>query len=181
MPTSYLFQDVKRYIKPNRNKIKLILFNPPFRFMFTFRGCQHFSKFNIIGIIFRIWNKNLQGKYGFQFQHTTKIGKGFYMPHYGNIVINNQAVIGNNCNVSQGVTIGNIKRGKSTGNPIIGNKVSIGANAVIVGNIKIGNDVLIAPLTFVNFDVPDNAVVAGNPATIINYNTSNGYIENAID
>jgi serine O-acetyltransferase len=45
-----------------------------------------------------------------------------------------------------------------------------------VGNIKIGNDVLIAPLSYVNFDVPDHAVVAGNPAQIVNYNGSSEYI-----
>ena len=175
---SYLFQDLNRYLKPKRNKIKLILFNPPFRFMFTFRGCQRYSKFTFIGVLFRIWNKNLQVKYGFQFQYTTKIGKGLYLPHYGNIVINHQVIIGENCNIAQGVTLGNIKRGSKKGNPIIGDRVSIGANAVVVGNIKIGNDALIAPLSFVNFDVPSNAVISGNPATIINYNSSSMYVEN---
>jgi serine O-acetyltransferase len=146
--------------------------------MFTLRGCQYYSKRNILGIFFRIWNKQLQVKFGFQFQYTTNIGKGLYLPHYGNIVINNQVIIGENCNIAQGVTLGNIKRGSKKGNPIIGDRVAIGANAVVVGNIHIGNDVLIAPLSFVNFDVPPNAVVMGNPATIVNYNSSRTYIEN---
>jgi serine O-acetyltransferase len=148
--------------------------------MFTFRGCRYFSKWNPLGMLFRIWNKNLQVKYGFQFQHTCKIGKGFYMPHYGNIIINNKVVIGENCNLAQGVTLGNIKRGKKEGNPTIGHRVVIGANAVVVGKISIGNDVLIAPLSFVNFDVPDKAVVAGNPASIIHFNSSEGYVENQV-
>lgn len=180
MNLSYLLQDLYRYRKPGRSFLKLLLFNPPFRFVFTLRACSCFSKYNPIGIIFRLWNKNLQSKYGFQFQYTCKIGKGFFMPHFGNIVINNNVVIGENCNVAQGVTLGNIKRGTLKGNPTIGNRVAIGANAVIVGNIKIGDDVLIAPLTFVNFDVPSNAVVLGNPAKIINYNSSSGYIENMV-
>ncbi len=62
------------------------------------------------------------------------------------------------------------------GCPVIGDRVWIGANAVVVGRITIGDDVLIAPLSFVNFDVPDKAVVAGNPAKIINYNGSEGYV-----
>lgn len=176
----YLFQDTPRYLKPGRNSLSNILFNPPCRFMFTFRGCRYFSKWNPLGVLFRIWNKNLQVKYGFQFQHTCKIGKGFYMPHYGNIIINNNVVIGENCNVAQGVTLGNIKRGKKEGNPTIGHRVVIGANAVVVGKISIGNDVLIAPLSFVNFDVPDKAVVAGNPASIIHFNSSEGYVENKV-
>ena len=122
----------------------------------------------------------MQVKYGYEFQYTCKIGKGLYMPHYGNIIINNKVIIGDNCNIAQGVTLGNLKRGKKAGNPVIGNRVAVGANAVIVGNIVIGNDVLIAPLSFVNFDVPDRAVVAGNPATILHYNSSEGYIEQLV-
>jgi serine O-acetyltransferase len=41
------------------------------------------------------------------------------------------------------------------------------ANSIIIGNAKIGNNVLIAPGAFVNFDVPDNSVVIGNPGRII--------------
>lgn len=181
MNSSYIFQDIKRYVKSNSNKYKIILFHPPCRFLITYRACQYFSKFNPLGIIFRIWNKNMKVKYGFQFSPICKIGKGLYMAHYGNIVINSNVVIGENCNISQGVTLGNTKRGKNKGNPIVGNRVWIGTNAVIVGGINIGDDVLIAPLSFVNFDVPEKAVVAGNPAKIISYKGSEGYIENAID
>lgn len=103
------------------------------------------------------------------------------MAHYGNIVINSNVVIGENCNIAQGVTLGNTKRGKNIGNPTIGNRVWIGANSVVVGGITVGNDVLIAPLSLVNFNIPDKAVVAGNPAKIINYNGSEGYVNNIID
>ena len=52
---------------------------------------------------------------------------------------------------------------------------------MIVGNIKIGNDVLVAPLTFVNFDVPDHSVVIGNPAKIIfKENATEGYINKTV-
>lgn len=57
-------------------------------------------------------------------------------------------------------------RGKREGVPIIGNRVSVGANAVIVGKITIGDDVLIAPNSFVNFDVPSHSIVLGNPGKI---------------
>ena len=56
-----------------------------------------------------------------------------------------------------------------------------GTNAVIVGNVKIGKDVLIAPLTFVNFDVPDHSIVIGNPGKIIpKENATADYICNCI-
>jgi serine O-acetyltransferase len=57
----------------------------------------------------------------------------------------------------------------------------MGANAVIVGGISIGNNVLIAPNSYVNFDVPDNSVVMGNPATIMaRENATEGYINNKV-
>lgn len=51
--------------------------------------------------------------------------------------------------------------------PVNGDRCRIGTNAVIVGNVKIGSDVLIAPLTFVNSDVPDHRMVIGNPGRVI--------------
>ena len=57
--------------------------------------------------------------------------------------------------------------GKRGGVPTIGNRCQIGANAIIVGGIQVGNDVLIAPGALVNFDVPDNSIVIGNPGQII--------------
>lgn len=57
-------------------------------------------------------------------------------------------------------------RGQRKGTPVIGNNVWIGVNATIVGAIKVGNDVLIAPNTYVNCDIPDHSVVFGNPCII---------------
>ena len=90
-------------------------------------------------------------------------------------------MIGKNVNVATGVTIGQENRGKRAGAPTIGNNVWIGTNSVIVGNIKIGNDVLIAPLTFVNFDVPDHSIVIENLAKVISReNATEGYISNPV-
>ena len=58
-------------------------------------------------------------------------------------------------------------RGKRKGTPVNGDRCRIGTNAVIVGNVKIGSDVLIAPHTFVNSDVPDHRMVIGNPGRVI--------------
>ena len=87
--------------------------------------------------------------------------------HNGRIIINSKATIGKNCNIATGVTIGQENRGRREGAPVIGDSVWIGTNAVIVGNITIGKDVLIAPLSYVNFDVPDHSIVIGNPGKII--------------
>ena len=54
--------------------------------------------------------------------------------------------------------------GQEGGIPIIGDNVCMNANSMVVGGCHIGNNVLIAPGAFVNFDVPDNSIVIGNPA-----------------
>ena len=99
-----------------------------------------------------------------------------YLGYGENITITEGATIGNNVNINHGAAIGIMNRGNKKGAPIIGDCVWIGTNAVVVGNITIGNNVLIAPLSHVNFDVPENAVVAGNPAKIISYKGTEGYI-----
>lgn len=75
-------------------------------------------------------------------------------------------VIGDNVNLHKGCTIGRENRGDRAGVPKIGNNVSVGINSTIVGKVNIGNDVMIAPNSFINFDVPDHSVVLGNPAKI---------------
>ena len=82
------------------------------------------------------------------------------------IVINPEAVIGENVNIATRVTIGKTNRGAKKGVPVIGNRVWIGTNAVIVGKITIGDDVLIASGAYVNVDVPSHSIVIGNPAQI---------------
>lgn len=57
----------------------------------------------------------------------------------------------------------------------------IGTNAVVVGNVHIGNNVLITPLAFANFDVPDNSIVIGNPGKIIpREKATEGYLQNRV-
>jgi len=113
--------------------------------------------------------------------YTVKIGKGLYIGHPYNITISKDAIIGENCNIHKGVTIGQENRGNRKGAPRIGNNVWIGINATIVGNIHIENDVLIAPNTYLNCDVPSHSIVFGNPCIIKSKeNATIEYINNTI-
>lgn len=96
----------------------------------------------------------------------TIIGDGFYIGQCGRIIINPKAVIGKNVNISTRCTIGQENRGKRMGAPVISDNVWIGTNAVIVGAVHIGTDVLIAPNSYVNCDVPEHSIVLGNPCVI---------------
>lgn len=111
-----------------------------------------------------------------------KIGDGLYIGHPYGITINPSAVLGKNVNIHKGVTIGQENRGKRKGTPTIGDSVWIGINSTIIGKINIGNDVLIAPNTYVNCDIPSHSVVFGNPCIIKSKeNATEDYINNKIE
>lgn len=94
------------------------------------------------------------------------IPKGLIIGHAGTIVINADATFDGNLFLTHGVTIGRDIRGTRCGAPHFGKDVVIRCNSTVVGKINIGDDVLIAPNTFVNFDVPSHSIVIGNPATV---------------
>lgn len=111
-----------------------------------------------------------------------KVGRGLYINHFGRVIINSAAVLGNNITIGTGVTVGQTNRGKKKGAPVIADNVWIGTNAVVVGSVNIGTDVMIAPNAFVNFDVPPHSIVVGNPAKIISREgATDGYIENIVE
>ena len=90
-----------------------------------------------------------------------------YCPHGLNgIVVSNQAKIGSNVTILQQVTIG-IKDFSTKGAPIVGNNVTIGAGAKLIGPIKVGNNVTIGANAVVTKDIPDGATVVGNPGRVI--------------
>ncbi|WP_276965395.1 serine acetyltransferase [Chryseobacterium sp.] len=141
--------------------------HPNLHFVYILRISQKYQKKSILNTFWRVVLRHYQIKYGFQIYPETQIGEGFYLGHFGSLVINPKTVIGKNCNIAHGVTIGKKKKKKNEGYPVIGDEVWIGTNAVIVGGITIGNNVLIVPNSYVNFDVPSDSVVIGNPAKII--------------
>ena len=153
-----------------------------FRYMYFLRKALKYKRRSPLGIFYRLLRRSYGYKYGFQIPINTNIGEGFYIGHFGTIVINGNAIIGKNCNIAHNTTIGEVPSGKLKGYPTIGDYVWIGTGAVIVGNITIGNNVLIAPNAFVNINVPDNSLVLGNPARIIEKNNpTEGYINNILN
>lgn len=121
---------------------------------------------NIWEYYYRWRLKKFADKTGIDFLGGKNIGPGLIIGHSGKIVINGSANIAGEIMITHGVTIGRDIRGKRAGVPSFGRKVCIRTNSVVTGNITIGDDVLIAPNTFVNFDVPSHSIVIGNPATI---------------
>ena len=151
-------------------KLRYYFFVPGYRYTYFLRKCQGSNqRVQKLFWLFRL--KICSYRFSIQIPAQTQIGRGFRIAHWGAIVVNPHVIIGENCTIAENVLIGN-SQGKNSGSPIIGNSVNVGANAVIIGGITIGNDVLIAPGAFVNFDVPDNSIVIGNPGKIIKKESS---------
>ena len=154
--------------------------NPGLKFMTVFRLTQHYRRKNrMLFYFFFLWLRNLKYKYGFDISYRTQIGKGFYIGHFGNIVIHGDTVIGTNCNISQGITLGVNNAGKKRGVPTIGNNVFVGPGACVFGNITIGNHVTIGANAVVTENVLDNHTVLSPSTTIINKDLSQFYIHNS--
>ena len=135
------------------------------KFHYHFRKCQTTNN-TILLLYHRYMYKRIREARGVEIPYSTQIEEGLYLGHTCMVHVNEGVKIGRNVNLHKGVTIGQENRGKRKGVPTIGNNVWIGVNAVVVGNVKIGDDVLIAPNSFVNCDVPSHSVVVGNPCVI---------------
>jgi serine O-acetyltransferase len=150
---------------------------PAFRYTYLLRHASAFPKHSIRGFFYRALLHHYSSLYGFQILPNTRIGKGLYIGHRGTVVINGGAELGENCTLTHLVTIGQANRGEKKGCPRIGDSVWIGAGAVVVGKIVIGDNVLIAPNSYVNVDVPSNSIVTGNPAVVKQHaNATEGYV-----
>jgi serine O-acetyltransferase len=156
--------------------------DPGFRFVYYLRKVAFYRKWSrSVGLIAYAYNRvvlnHYRFKYGFDISPAATIGPGFYLSsHFGKVVIGQNAVIGANCNIAHGVTLGTTQRGRYKGTPTLGDRVWVGADATIMGKVRIGNDALIGPNTFVNRDVPPGAVVLGNPGKIISFLGSEDYV-----
>jgi serine O-acetyltransferase len=159
-----------------------LLKDPGFRYTYFFRKAAQHAAWTPRGIVYRVLRRRYSFRYGYQINPEAKIGEGFFLSgHRGPIVIG-RATIGKNCNVNHSVTIGRSLKEGVEGLPTIGDFVWVGTGAVIIGPVKIGNNVLIAPNAFVNFDVPDGCVVVGNPGRILKKdNPTDGHINHVID
>ena len=124
----------------------------------------------IVGIfLWVIRNKQL-----IQISRHTKIGYGLYISHGGPVVVNPTTIIGNNCNLSQFVTVGS-NEAKAA---VIGDNVYIGPNCCIVEDVEIGNNVTIGAGSVVTKNLPENSTCAGNYAKVLNFNNPGRYIQN---
>lgn len=104
---------------------------------------------------------------GIEIHPGATIGRGLFIDHGTGVVIGETAVIGDNCTIYQGVTLGGT--GKETGkrHPTLGDNVMVGAGAKLLGNFTVGSNSKIASGAVVLGDVPENSTAVGIPAHVV--------------
>ena len=102
---------------------------------------------------------------GISLPKAATIGPGLRIWHFGNIFVHPDAVLGANCTLRQGVTIGNRREGGPV--PRLGDDVELGAYAQLLGDIQIGDGAKVGAMAVVLRSVPAGAVAVGNPARIV--------------
>ena len=118
------------------------------------------------GLLHLLLSKWIEFTCGITIGATACIGRRFVIDHFGGIVIHGHAVIGDDCVIRQGVTIGNKTLDKPLDAPTIGSRVNIGAGAKLIGKITIGDDCDIGANAVVITDVPSGSIAVGVPAQI---------------
>lgn len=177
-----LSSDYKKYKKYGGNFFSILFFTQGFWALLQYRIAHVVYNLKIpvlkqlLQLLLLFWQKGIEITTGISIPASVKIGHSFYIGHFGGVILNAKAVIGNNCNISQGVTIGVSGKDANRGVPIIGNNVYIGVNAVIAGKIKVADNVLVGSCSLVTKDVEEFAVMMGVPAYKVSDKGSVGYI-----
>jgi serine O-acetyltransferase len=106
---------------------------------------------------------------GIEIHPGAQIGEGLFIDHGMGVVIGETAVIGDNCHLYQGVTLGGTSTKRAKRHPTLGEGVVVGAGAKVIGAVNIGDGAKIGAGSVVVTNVPPNATVVGVPGHIVAY------------
>ena len=151
-----------------KSKLEVLLY-PGFRIMIRYRIAHKLYKKGHYLLARKIMQKGAD-KMGIDIHPGATIGSNFFIDHGIGVIIGETAIIGDNCTIYQGVTLGGT--GKQTGkrHPTIGNNVMISAGAKVLGNITIGDNTKIGAGSVVLKDIPENSTVVGVPGRVVKRN-----------
>lgn len=160
--------------KPSKlSALRYAITNASFKMSFWFRigSFLHEKKHVWLKILYWmvVWHyKQLMYKTGIQLPIGTKVGGGLKFYHFGNVVVNKNAIIGNYASIYNGVTIGiNLSPDGKAYPPILGNNVVLCTGSKVIGNVRIGNNCVIGANAVVVKDIPDDCVAAGVPVKVL--------------
>ncbi len=162
----YDLEAVQKRDPASRGRIEILLTNQGVHAILLYRVAHwlYISGFKLIATVISQISRWLTG---IEIHPACFIGKGLLIDHGSGVVIGETAIIGDDCTIFQGVTLGGTGKGRGKRHPTLCNGVFVGAGAKILGNIEIGNNVKIGANAVVLSDVPDGATAVGVPARVI--------------
>lgn len=153
-----------------KSKIEILMY-PSFKAIVIYR-LSHKLYLKKHYILARWLCEKAKRKTGIEIHPGATIGRSLFIDHGSGVVIGETAIIGDNCTMYHGVTLGTTGKEKGKRHPTIGNNVYIGTGAKILGNISIGDNVKIGANAVVLRDVEKNVTVVGIPGKVVKH-TSN--------
>jgi serine O-acetyltransferase len=162
---SYL-KSIKKRDPAARHYLQILLFYPGVKALFWYRIAHFFyrMKLKLVGEMISYFVRMV---HGIEIHPNATIGKRLFIDHGMGVVIGETAVIGDDCLIYQGATLGGTGKEHKKRHPTLGNNVMVGAGAKILGNITIGNNVKIGANTVVLRDVPDGETIVGPKGQVI--------------
>ena len=167
-----MFEDIKAIFRndPAVKNIEFLLY-PGLHAITIHRYILHPLYLIKIPFIPRLISQIMRFLTGIEIHPGAKIGKGFFIDHGMGTVIGETSQIGKNCVLFHNVTLGGTGKDKGKRHPTVGDNVLIGTGAMLLGPIKIGNNVKIGADTLViNKNIPDDCTVVGTPGKIVKQN-----------
>ncbi len=152
-----------------RSTFEILMTYPSLRAIRSYRRANWFYRHGIFTTA-RIISQHSRKKTGIEIHPGATIGKGLFIDHGMGVVIGETAVIGNNCLIYQGATLGGTGKDKGKRHPTLGDNVLVGAGAKVLGPFEVGSNVKIAANAVVLNAIPDNCTAVGVPARIVRRN-----------
>lgn len=173
----YIWKSIKNEIKNDidavsegdpaaRGKLEIFLTNQGVHAILLYR-IAHLFHINGYRFIAKLISQTARFLTGIEIHPGCFIGKGLLIDHGSGVVIGETAIIGDNCTIFHGVTLGGTGKGRGKRHPTLHNNVFVGAGAKILGNIEIGNNAKIGANAVVLTNIPDNATAVGVPARVV--------------
>lgn len=167
------FSELRGYVREDYQTNRRSLWSPGFQALLAYRLGVWVKSIRSrilrgpVRLLARFLGFFVRNFYGIELQLPTVVGRRLQIAHQHGIVIHPRAVIGDDCLIRQGVSLGGLRPGPVSRAPTLGDRVEVGAGAMIIGRVSIGDDVVIGPNAVVTTNVPPGSIVASPQSRIM--------------
>ena len=162
-------QCVKDLDPASRSNLEIMLLYPGYKAVRAYRRA-HWCYNHKMYFLARAISQHAVKKTNIEIHPGAQIGRRFFIDHGTGVVIGETAIIGDDCTIYQGVTLGGTGKDHGKRHPTLGNNVLVGAGAKVLGPFKIGDNSNVAAGSVVLSAIPENSTAVGSPARVVKRN-----------